>query len=324
MKEKSDLRIVFMGTPEFAVQSLKKIHASGYDIAAVVTAPDKPAGRGAKLRKSAVKKFAEAEKLPVLQPKNLKSPDFTEKLSTLEADVFIVVAFRMLPEVVWKMPPKGTINLHASLLPNYRGAAPINHVLINGEQETGLTSFFIRREIDTGNIILQKKIRIKKTDNAGSLHDKMMSEGAELLIETLKLIKSGKLKTISQDELITDENKIKSAPKIFKEDCRINPEKPARDLYNFIRGLSPYPSAIAVLENIETEKRINVKIFEATEFETDTKLPVGSLQKADKRLILHCGEGALSIKKIRPQGKKSMQAKDFMNGYPPEKFKLIN
>jgi len=238
-----------MGTPEFAVPSLSKLYDAGYDIAAVVTAPDKPAGRGMQLSESAVKKYALEKNLKILQPERLKDPHFIEELKSLKADVQIVVAFRMLPEIVWNMPPLGTINLHASLLPQYRGAAPINWAIINGEKQTGLTTFKLQHEIDTGNVLLQEKIDILDNETAGSLHDKMMEAGGELLLKTLRKLEEGKIEEVFQNEIkIGNENSLKQAPKIFTETCEINWNKSTGEIYNLIRGLSPYPAAFTFLE----------------------------------------------------------------------------
>lgn len=236
------MRIVFMGTPEFAVASLEKIAEAGHEIAAVVTAPDRPAGRGQKIQFSAVKEAAIKLHIPVLQPEKLKNEDFVSELKKLNAELFVVVAFRMLPEVVWNMPPKGTINLHGSLLPQYRGAAPINWAVINGEKETGVTTFFIRHEIDTGNILQHKKIEISESDNAGTIHDKLMITGAGLLVDTLDKLEKTTLTAEPQEKFVGNQE-LKHAPKIFRETCHINWKKSTEEIYNLIRGLSPYPAA---------------------------------------------------------------------------------
>jgi methionyl-tRNA formyltransferase len=234
-----NLRIVFMGTPEFAVTTLGSLLMNGFNVVAVVTAPDKPAGRGRKISKSAVKEFAELSKLPVMQPINLKDQGFTEELKSLRADLFIVVAFRMLPESIWKMPAIGTINLHASLLPDYRGAAPINHVIINGETKTGITTFFIDDKIDTGNILLREEIQIFPFENAGDLHNRLMKYGARLVIRTIKSLNKGELKPLSQADFISPGTIPKKAPKIFPEDFLINWEKNQTEIHNLVRGLAP-------------------------------------------------------------------------------------
>ena len=249
------LRIIFMGTPEFAVPSLNKLYEAGYDIVAVVTAPDKPAGRGMRLTQSAVKKYALEKNLKILQPEKLKNPSFIEELQSLKADVQVVVAFRMLPEVIWNMPPLGTINLHASLLPQYRGAAPINWAIINGEKQTGVTTFKLQHEIDTGNILLQEKINIADDETAGSLHDKMMIAGAELLLKTINQLEAGTLQEIAQSNVPV--SPLLHAPKIFTETCEINWNNEVNEIYDLIRGLSPYPAAFTFLQGKK------LKIFSA-------------------------------------------------------------
>ena len=256
------MKIVYFGTPEIASSQLEAIIAAGYEVAAVVTVPDKPAGRGKKIQSSDVKLTALKYDLPILQPVSLKSPEFIEELSSYNADLFVVVAFRMLPEVVWSMPPMGTFNLHASLLPQYRGAAPINHAIINGEKETGLTTFLLDKEIDTGEIIMQEKVVIEDDETAGTLHDKLMVLGNKVVVETIKRIEEGKVQSQSQDMIIERDNlQLKPAPKIFKEDCKIDWSKDAKSIYDFIRGLSPYPAAHTqfVSENNET---LDIKVFE--------------------------------------------------------------
>jgi methionyl-tRNA formyltransferase len=240
---KEDLRIVFMGTPTFAVESLKALVENGYNVVGVITTPDKPAGRGYRMQASEVKKYALEHDLLLLQPEKLKNEVFLNELKQLKADLQIVVAFRMLPEVVWNMPRLGTFNLHASLLPQYRGAAPINWAIINGEKETGVTTFFLSHEIDTGKIIFREKMPINDDDNAGTLHDKLMKLGAELVLKTVDAVLENSIDTIPQSELISDETILKPAPKIFKETCRINWEDTAENIYNLIRGLSPTPTA---------------------------------------------------------------------------------
>jgi methionyl-tRNA formyltransferase len=254
------MKIIFMGTPQFAVASLDALIKAGCDVVAVVTAPDKPAGRGQKLNESAVKQYAVANGIKVLQPEKLKDPEFLHELKSLHADLQVVVAFRMLPEVVWSMPPRGTINLHASLLPQYRGAAPINWVLINGEKESGVTTFFLKHEIDTGDILFTEKITLTGDETAGDLHDRLMHKGAGLLVKTVKGVESGRYNEHPQSALL-DGVELKHAPKIFKEDCLIDWQQPAESIYNKIRGLSPYPTAYTFLND-----KI-LKVFNAT-FET--------------------------------------------------------
>lgn len=302
------LRIIFMGTPAFAVPSLDALYKEGFDIAAVITAPDKPAGRGYKLHESEVKKYALAHDIPVLQPTNLKSPGFLEQLKKIAADLQVVVAFRMLPEVVWNMPPLGTINLHASLLPQYRGAAPINWAIINGEKETGVTTFKLQHAIDTGNILLQQKIKIENEDNAGAIHDKLMKAGAALILDTVNGLESGNLKEVQQGTLAREEE-LKHAPKIFNEDCEINWNNSTVDIYNLIRGLSPYPGAFFFLK----DKRI--KVLEADMEIADSDLLPGNYHTDRKTFLKFAtGDGFIFIKKLKPEGKSAMDIKDFLRG----------
>lgn len=302
------MRIVFMGTPDFAVASLKALLDAGENVVAVITAPDKPAGRGQKINQSAVKVFALEHNLDVLQPEKLRDPQFIEKLASYQADLQVVVAFRMLPEMVWNMPKMGTINVHASLLPDYRGAAPINHAIINGEKFSGVSTFLLQHEIDTGNILLSKKVEIKETDNAGDLHDKLMHAGAETLIKTIDGLRGGNITPIPQREL--QEQEIKHAPKIFKENCLIDWQKSTEEIYNLIRGLSPYPAAFThlnqkVLKIYQAEKIITSHQEQAGKFSTDGKtfLKVATL------------DGFLNLKTIQLEGKKRMEITDFLKGY---------
>jgi methionyl-tRNA formyltransferase len=318
---KKDFRIVFMGTPEFAVASLEKLQQDGYTISAVVTAPDKPAGRGKKLQASAIKQFAEANNLKVLQPEKLKAEDFLNELSVLQADLFVVVAFRMLPEVVWNMPLKGTINLHASLLPQYRGAAPINRAVMNGETETGLSTFFLTHEIDTGNVIAQIKLPIGFSDNAGDMHDRMMLAGAGLLSETVEQIMNNNYMALPQTEEKDAENDLKKAPKIFKEDCLIDWHQPCMKIYNQIRGLSPYPTAFTEIQSPEIET-YQLKIFSCTfePFDTDNDgvlkpMPPGSIVIVDRRnMRIAAQDGWISVKEVQQSGRKRMLVGDYLRG----------
>ena len=257
------LRIIFMGTPGFAVESLKALVENGYNIVAVITTPDKPAGRGQKLFISPVKRYAVEMGLPVFQPEKLKNPVFLEELKGLQADLQIVVAFRMLPEVVWSMPPLGTFNLHASLLPQYRGAAPLNWAIINGETETGVTSFLLSHEIDTGRILFTEKTQINNNDTVGDLHDRLMITGASLVLKTVDALARGEIKPVDQNELLGSVTEIKHAPKLFRGDMRINWQRPAADVRNLIRGLSPYPAAWTTLKKIETDQSAELKIYYA-------------------------------------------------------------
>ena len=310
------MKIVYFGTPEIASSQLEAIIAAGYEVAAVVTVPDKPAGRGKKIQSSDVKLTALKYDLPVLQPVSLKSPEFIEELSSYKADLFVVVAFRMLPEVVWSMPPMGTFNLHASLLPQYRGAAPINHAIINGEKETGLTTFLLDKEIDTGEIIMQEKVVIEDDETAGTLHDKLMVLGNKVVVETIKRIEEGGVQSQSQDMIIERDNlQLKPAPKIFKEDCKIDWTKDAKSIYDFIRGLSPYPAAHTqfVSENNET---LDIKVFEVALKENKSEDTDLYKIKTDGKSYLDVvlGKNNISIKVIQQAGKKAMPIADFLRG----------
>lgn len=297
-----------MGTPEFAVPSLQKLYESGYTIAGVVTAPDKPAGRGMQLTQSAVKKFALEKGLKILQPEKLKSPEFLQELQSLNADIQVVVAFRMLPEVVWNMPPLGTINLHASLLPNYRGAAPINWAIINGEKETGLTTFRLTHTIDTGDILLQKKLKISDEDNAGNIHDRMMEEGSSLLVETLQKIESQSIRPISQNEI--QQNEIKPAPKIFTETAEIDWNNSSEKIQNLIRGLSPYPGAFTFLAGKK------LKIFKSESENKLHQIKPGEIESDHKTYLKFAtSNGFISVHELQLEGKKRMLITDFLRGY---------
>lgn len=312
---KDNLKIVFFGTPEFAVASLDALYQRGYNIEAVVTMPDKIAGRGHKMIQSDVKKYAEEKGLRILQPEKLKSPEFVETLREINADLFIIIAFRMLPEIVWSMPRLGTFNLHGSLLPKYRGAAPINRAIMNGEKETGITTFFLKHEIDTGDMIEQVKTEITEEDNAGSVHDRLMQLGADCVIHTVESLIDGTLTTSPQPD-----GEFVPAPKIFKEDCEIDWTKSAREIFNHIRGLSPYPAAWSVLQE-PSGKRYDVKIIESR-VSTDniTGIQPGEVRIQAKRFLVGTGNGILEIKKIQPAGKKSMYAAAFLLGYHPHIF----
>lgn len=297
-----------MGTPEFAVASLDALIEAGCNIVGVVTAPDKPAGRGQKVSESAVKQYAVARNLKVLQPEKLKNEEFLSELKALNADLQVVVAFRMLPEVVWNMPPKGTINLHASLLPQYRGAAPINWVLINGERESGVTTFFLKHEIDTGHILFTEKVTLTGMETAGELHDRLMYKGAGLLVKTVKAVESGRYTENPQAQLI-EGMELKHAPKIFKEDCQIDWHQPAQKIYNLIRGLSPYPTSYTFLQ----DKLL--KIFRA-EFElTETNEKPGEFLSDGKTFLKAAAmDGFVSFKEVQMEGKKRMGIEEFLRG----------
>ncbi len=308
---KKDLRVVFMGTPDFAVASLKALHETGATIVGVVTMPDKASGRGHKVKFSAVKQYALDNNLHLLQPEKLRNEDFLSELQSLQADLQIVVAFRMLPVVVWDMPRLGTFNLHASLLPQYRGAAPINWAVINGETETGATTFFLQHEIDTGNIILQEKMRISKTENAGDVHDRLMLMGADLVVKTVALIAQGKAESKPQ----LQSSDLKLAPKIFKETCKIDWNKSSVQIYNFVRGLSPYPAAWTALKVASGEKLI-FKIYESEIEISEHNDEVGVLQTDNKTFIkVSTTDGYLKLKTIQLAGKKRMKTEDFLRGY---------
>ncbi len=297
-----------MGTPDFAVGILDTLFYSEFEIVAVVTAPDKPAGRGQKVSISAVKTFALEKNIPVLQPSNLKSEDFLHELASYNANLQIVVAFRMLPEVVWKMPKFGTFNLHASLLPNYRGAAPINWAIINGETETGVTTFFIDDKIDTGAMILNHKISIDENENVGQLHDKLMHLGCDTVIETLQLIQSGKVETTIQ----TENTDLKTAYKLNKDNCKIDWTKPGKEIYNQIRGLCPYPSAWTFIKDRENEW--NVKIYETKFIEEQHTSTIGQVISGKKEMKIAVSNGFIKIESLQFPGKKKMLVRELLNG----------
>lgn len=301
-----DLRIIYMGTPEFAVPSLDQLVANNWNVVAVITAPDKPKGRGQKLIASPVKEAALKHEIPVLQPTNLKSPEFLEELRSYQADLQIVVAFRMLPEVVWAMPSMGTFNLHASLLPNYRGAAPINWAIINGEKETGVTTFFLKHEIDTGSIIYQEKVPILPEENLGDIYEKLMELGSKLVVKTVEDIAEGNVQALPQDE----SKAIHHAPKIFKETGKINWENSAESIHNLIRGLSPYPAAWTELEGK------TCKIYQSKVVPTDLSSIPGKTYTDEKSYLrIGTSSGQLEILELQLEGKKRMKTVDFLRGY---------
>jgi methionyl-tRNA formyltransferase len=306
-----DTRIVFMGTPPFAVASLDAIVKAGFNIVSVVTAPDKPAGRGLQLQQSAVKKYAVENNLPVLQPTKLKDPEFTAALKVLDAQLFVVVAFRMLPEIVWDMPPMGTINVHGSLLPSYRGAAPINWAVINGEKETGVTTFKLKAAIDTGNILLQDKLPISESATAGTIHDTMMVLGANLLVKTLTGLINNTLVEKDQEAIINqDPSLLKHAPKIFTETCTINWTENVASIYNLIRGLSPFPGALTKLDD-----KI-LKIFESAKEICSHANKIGSVSTDSKTYLkFACADGYIHVLDLQLEGKKRMKVADFLRGY---------
>ena len=311
---KDSLRIVFFGTPDFAVESLDRLVKGGYNIVGVVTMPDKPAGRGHKMYQSPVKEYALAHNLKLMQPTNLKDTEFVDELRSLNADLQIVIAFRMMPEVVWNMPPLGTFNLHASLLPKYRGAAPINWAVMNGDVETGVTTFFLKHEIDTGDIIQQERIAISETDNVGVVHDKLMILGASMVVETVDAIIAGTVKPIPQDELLIKNEEPTPAPKIFKDTCEIDFKRSAREVYNHIRGLSPYPAAWTTIKDYSGVEYA-LKIFE-TELPSEKVLGnPGEITATKDTLTFACADGSIEIKSLQLAGKKRMTTAEFLRGF---------
>lgn len=307
-----DLRIVFMGTPDFAATILQHLVENDYNVVGVITAPDKPAGRGRKLNQSAVKKYALSQNLPILQPKNLKNKEFQEDLKKWDANLQVVVAFRMLPKSVWALPEYGTFNLHASLLPEYRGAAPINWAIINGETKTGVTTFFIDDKIDTGEIILQSEVTIKENEIVGKLHDRLMHLGAKLVAETLDLIAKGDVTTTKQPEL-----EEKSAPKLYPHNCKIDWSNSLNDIYNHIRGLNPYPAAWTTIVNGDDE--LSAKIYGVSKDPTSHNLEVGAIVTTKKELKIAVTDGYLNIHQIKISGKKLMDVQSLLNGFQFEK-----
>ena len=324
MKNKSDFRIIFMGTPEFAVESLKALVENHYNVVAVVTMPDKPAGRGHKLQYSAVKEYAVAHNLPVLQPEKLKDENFLNELRSYKADLQIVVAFRMLPEVVWNMPEYGTFNLHGSLLPQYRGAAPINWAIINGEKETGVTTFFLTHEIDTGKVSLQEKTEITEDDNVGNVYDRLMKIGAELVLKTVDMVINDEVNAVEQNTMFADHSELKAAPKIFKETCLIDWNSNIDNIYNLVRGMSPYPAAWGKL--LINEEEIPVKIFETKKILEGHIQEPGSIVTDNKSYLNVAVDGGfISIKALQLPGKKRMDIASFLNGTKiPAESRFIN
>lgn len=309
------MKIVFFGTPEFAIPSLDRLIADGHEVAAVVTMPDKIAGRGHKLIRSDVKKYALEHDIPVLQPEKLRDPEFLDRLRAIDAELFVVIAFRMLPEVVWAMPPRGTFNLHAALLPKFRGAAPINRAIMAGETETGVTTFFLNHEIDMGSIIDQRAIPILPEDNVGTVYDKLMALGADMVSETVSSLEAGTVTPRPQPE-----GEFIPAPKIFKEDCQIHWSDPAEKIHNQVRGLSPYPAAFSSLTDIQ-DRRMDVKIFRTAL----TGIPVedvapGSVRVGRDSMSVACGDSWLEILELQPAGKKRMDIRAFLPGYHPLTF----
>ena len=314
--KKEDLRIVYMGTPDFAVESLRALVEGGYNIVGVITMPDKPVGRhGSVLQASPVKQYALSKGLPVLQPEKLKDEVFLSDLRALKADLQIVVAFRMLPEIVWNMPRLGTFNLHASLLPQYRGAAPINWAVINGDTETGATTFFLTHEIDTGKIIRQKHLPIADTDDVGVVHDSLMTMGAGLVLETVDLLLEGKTDAVPQEEFYKDPSELRPAPKIFKETCRIDWHQPVKKIYDFIRGLSPYPAAWTEIVSPEGVRTV-LKVYQAEKHPAAHNHPVGTIMTDTKNYMdVAVEDGYLRLLSVQLAGKKRLPVTDFLNGF---------
>lgn len=309
------LRIVFFGTPDFAVASLKALVDNEQNVVAVVTAPDKPAGRGHKLKASPVKEYALGESIPVLQPTNMKAQEFVDELKSFEADLQIVVAFRMMPEVVWNMPPLGTYNVHASLLPDYRGAAPINWAVINGEKETGVTTFKLKHEIDTGNILLQKRTAIDPNETAGELHDRLMALGAEAIVESVHLIAEGKAELKPQAE----PEESKHAPKIFKDDCQIKWKQSAQQVHDFVRGMSPFPGAYFDIDVAGTTERWKVLRSELSDEQSKS---VGTIKLSSNEFLIGCDDKYLALKEVQAPGKKRLPIEDFIRGLRVEADQL--
>lgn len=309
----SNLRIVYMGNPDFAVRPLQIMLEHNYNVVAVVTGQDKPSGRGKKINESAVKVFAKEQNLPIIQPESLKSEDFLQTLRDLNIDLIVVVAFKMLPKVVWQIPKIGTINIHASLLPQYRGAAPINWAIINGEKKTGVTSFIINEVIDTGNILLQKEIEITEDETVGTLHDKLQESGSQLLIETLQLLETGKQQGIDQTTLFVNETDLKPAPKIFKETCKINWNEESVKINNLIRGFSPYPGAWTTIK--KGENTFVFKIFSAKVLIENHSLQVGQFVEKNNSIAISTIDGFIQLVEIQLEGKKRMNISDFVRGF---------
>ena len=314
-KWRNKMKVVFMGTPDFAVEALRQLVEGGYNVVGVITMPDKPAGRGHKIQYSPVKQYALEQNLPLLQPERLKDEVFVEALREWKADLQIVVAFRMLPEVVWNMPRLGTFNLHASLLPQYRGAAPINWAVINGDTETGITTFFLKHEIDTGEVIQQVRVPIADTDNVEVVHDKLMVLGGKLVLETVDAILNGTVKPIPQEEMAVV-GELRPAPKIFKETCRIDWNQPVKKIYDFIRGLSPYPAAWSELITSEEGAAVVVKIFESEKIYESHQLATGTIVTDGKKFMkVAVPDGFVSILSLQLPGKKRLKIDELLRGY---------
>lgn len=311
-----------MGTPDFAVLPLKKIMDAGYEVVGVVTNPDKPAGRGQKLQESAVKKYAQENGLKILQPEKFRNEQFLQELAGLNADLQLVVAFKMLPEVVWNMPPLGTVNLHASLLPDYRGAAPINWAIINGEKESGVTTFLLKHEIDSGNIVYQQKVEIGESMTAGELHDELMCVGADLLVKTVDALEAGNASLIEQTQLLGGREPI-SAPKIFKEDMKIDWTKDVQSVYNHIRGLSPFPAAWTELIHKETAAVLPIKIFKTVKIVQEHPYAAGTIVTDRKKTFdIYVKGGVIRVVELQLSGKKRMEVEEFLRGFRLDEYQI--
>lgn len=316
------MRIIFFGTPEFAVASLDMLAKNGYEISAVVTAPDKPAGRGLEIKMSAVKEYAFSKHLKVLQPENLKSEEFISQLKELNPDLGVVVAFRKMPKEVFSLPRYGTFNLHASLLPHYRGAAPVNWAIINGEKESGVTTFFLDEEIDTGKIILRAKENIREEDTAGDLYERLMKDGADLTLKTVRAIETGNYTPEEQSSFVKPSDKLRPAPKIFKDDCKINWKKKAEDIYDFIRGLSPYPAAWTEIKT--GNETGSLKIFRTTKEITEHQHEIGSIHTDGKTFVkIAVREGFINLAEVQLAGRKKMNSEEFLRGFSFEGWQIV-
>ncbi len=312
-----------MGTPDFAVETLKTLIENNYNIVGVITSPDKPAGRGKKIQQSAVKKFALQKELKILQPTNLKNPDFIEQLRKLNADLQVIVAFRMLPEIVWDMPKLGSVNLHASLLPQYRGSAPINWAIINGEKKTGVSTFFLKHKIDSGDIIFQEKIIIDEADNFETLHDKLMNVGAKLMLKTLNAIEQNNYPKVEQKKLLNKSNEIKTAPKIFKQDCKIDWNNDVKNIFNFVRGLSPYPAAFTEIISADN-KKLSLKIFKTLPIFEKHSFMQGKIISDNKNYLkIAVKDGFISIEELQLQDKKRHNTKELLRGFKIENYSIL-
>lgn len=321
------MRIIFIGTPDFAAYSLKKLIDARKNIVAVITAPDRKAGRGQKLKASAVKQIAVENEIDCLQPTNLKSTDFIEQLKSYRADFQIVVAFRMLPKAVWDMPPKGTMNLHASLLPYYRGAAPINWAIINGEKKSGVSTFLLQHEIDTGKILKRSEIKLQENETAGSLHDQLMMEGAQLILKSLEEIESGEFQLIDQETFLANGEQlddIPKAPKLFKEDCKIDWNSSVKEIDQLIRGLSPYPTAFTRLQKLSDQSTLNLKLYLVRPTKIKAEGQIGDLKVKDNKLLVGCKDYYLEILELHLEGKKRISAAEFLNGNKVEDYEILN